>query len=189
MEIRIHARNIEMNSQAERYIQKKFSRLERHLGAISDAKLEVSRTSARSQSDRVVAQMTLTVNRHTLRGQESGLNLSAAVDGVTAAMDRQIQRYKGRVYRTSQAKKSARASSAREGLLAAQSEESQSGESDLGEVVRTKRFRMEPMTVEDAILQMELLSHSFFMFYNSDTDRHNVVYRRQEGDYSVIEPE
>ena len=193
VDIKIYAKNLEMNSQARSYIQKKFQRLERHLKPIADAKLEVSRMSARSQGDRIVAQMTLTTSDHTLRGQESGSNLFAATDAVTDVMDRQIQKYKGKAYRSSQAKKSARTDAAREdaALMAIDSEEElQEGDQlDSGKVLRIKRFPMKPMTVEDAIMEMELLSHSFFLFYNRETKEYNVVYRRQAGDYSVIEPE
>ena len=98
MEIEIYARNLQLNSEAQSYIQKKFGKLERHLKPISNAKLEVSRTSARSPSQRIVAQMTLTAHGHTLRGQESGVNLFAAIDAVTDVVDRQIQRYKGKIY-------------------------------------------------------------------------------------------
>ena len=181
MEIKIYSKGIELNPQAETYIRKKFSRLERHLKTISDAKLEVSRTSARSQEDRVVAQMTLNTNGYILRGQEAGLNLFAAVDAVTDVMDRQIQTYKGRVYRSSQGKRPARASAAAPaGMMADEKPD---------RPVRTKRFRMRPMSLDDAALEMELLSHDFFFFYNRDTDEFNVVYRRSDGDYGVIEPE
>ena len=193
MDIKIYAKNLELNPQTERHIQKKFKRLERHLRSISDAKLEVSRTSARSQKDRIVAQMTLTANGYTLRGQETGLNLFAAIDAVTDVIDRQIQRYKGKVYRTAHAKKSGRVATIRVADESATSEVEDELEAplspELGKAVRTKRFPMKPMTPEDAILEMELLSHSFFLFYNLDTNDYNVVYRRSDGDYGVIEPE
>ena len=60
---------------------------------------------------------------------------------------------------------------------------------ETGQLVRTKRFAMEPMSVEDAILQMEMLDHSFFLFFNMDSSEYNVAYRRQDGDYGLIEPE
>ena len=193
LEIQIHAKNLELNSDAEAYIQKKFTKLQRHLNAISDATLEVSRTSARSQSDRFVAQMTITAGGYILRGQEPGLNLFAAVDAVTDVLDRQIQRYKGKIYRSSQAKKSVRTASAIEGASTGL-EEPDTGLNDtllpsIGRVVRIKRFPMKPMTVEDAILEMELLSHDFFLFYNVDAEMHNVVYRRHDDDYGLIQPE
>lgn len=187
MGLNILTRNIELNDQAHSYIAKKFKRLERHLKTPIEAKLEVYRTSARSQADRVVAQMTMSVNGFLLRGQERGLNLFAAIDAITDVMDRQIRRYKGKVYRSAQAKKTARAADA----TAEDGEVERPEPEDLEEsrVVRTKRFPMRPMAVEDAIMEMELLSHSFFLFYNIETREYNVVYRRQDGDYGVIEPE
>ena len=193
MEIKLQAKNLELNAQAEAYVQKKFRKLNRHLRAISDAKLELSRTSARSQSDRVVAQMTIVASGRTLRAQEKGLNLFAAIDAVTDVMDRQIQRFKGKFYRSAQSKRSARTSLALEGGPQAQ-QETEGDTQDIialpqGKVVRTKRFPIKPMSTEDAVLEMELLSHNFFLFYNIDTNEYNVVYRRHDGDYGVIQPE
>ena len=189
MDITVYAKNIELNPEAEQYIQKKFSRLQRHLKAVSDAKLEVSRTSARSQPNRIVAQMTLTTGGRILRGQESGMNLFAAVDAVTDIMDRQIRRFKGKVYRNAQGKKAGKITP----LVADDSTDFEDMEeafiSELGSVVRTKRFPMKPMSVEDAVMQMELLSHDFFLFYNDSANEYNVVYRRSDGGYGVIEPE
>ena len=192
MGLNILTRNIELNDQAHTYIEKKFKRLERHLKAPMEAKLEVYRTSARSQADRVVAQMTMSVNGYLLRGQERGLNLFAAIDAITDVMDRQIRRYKGKVYRSAQAKKAARVDALRAADGPSEDAEMERPEpEDLEEsrVVRTKRFPMRPMAVEDAIMEMELLSHGFFLFYNIETREYNVVYRRQDGDYGVIEPE
>lgn len=192
VEMKIIVKSIELNQQAETYIQKKFNRLERHLNAISDAKLEVSKTSTRSQGDRVVAQMTLSTKGFTLRGQESGLNLYAAIDAVTDVMDRQIRRFKTRYYRTSRGRKSARAESIRENIEMASVDETNPDDTDVldfGSVVRTKRFVMEPLALDDAITEMELLNHSFFLFFNSETKEFNVLYRRKDGNYGVIEPE
>lgn len=136
--------------------------------------------------------MTLSAGGYTLRGQETAPNLFAAVDAVTDVMDRQIQRFKGRVYRNATARKSARTSGARAAGMMAETESGppdEDDESELGQVVRTKRFPVKPMTVEDAILEMDLLSHSFFLFNNQDSGEYNVLYRRHDGDYGVIEPE
>ena len=191
MDLKILARNIDIDSRSQQYIQKKFARLERHLSNLSDAKLEVSRTSSRAQTDRVVAQMTLTAGGRVLRGQERGLNLFAAIDAVTDVMDRQIRRYKGKFYRSQQAKKAGKPGPATEveqlavdphpDIIDAQDDEAP-------RVVRTKQFSMRPMFVEDAITEMELVGHSFYLFYNADSDSYNVVYRRQDGEYGVIEP-
>ena len=109
MDTRIYSKGIELNAQAESYIRKKLNRLHRHLHAISDARLDVSRTPVRSQNERIVVQMTLDTSGHTLRGRGKGLNLFAAVDAVVDAMDRQIETYKGKYYRSSQGKRAAKA--------------------------------------------------------------------------------
>jgi putative sigma-54 modulation protein len=171
VEITIYAKNIEVNAEAEAYIQKMFQRLERHLKSVSSAKLEVSLTSARSSSNRTVAQMTITTNGFTLRGQESDLNLFTVVDAVTDVMDRQIRRYKGKVYRNSQSKKSARADAVRYDAAAVEIEPSEDEDTvltEFGKVVRTKRFQMKPMTVDDVVLGMEVLSHAFFVQQRGD---------------------
>ena len=192
MEIKIQARNMEITDRAESYIQKKFDRLERHLSQISDAKIEVYRSSARSQAKSVIAQMTLSTGKYTLRGQDSGVNLFAAVDAVTDVVDRQISRLKGKVYRSGQSGKAARSSGQPEipplDEIDQEREEAEE-EVEVGQLVRTKRFSMTPMSIEDAILQMELLDHSFFLFFNTDTEEYAVAYRRNDGGYGVIEPE
>ena len=192
LDLEIYAKNLELNDQAQKYIHKKFERLKRHLKPIRDARLEVSQTAAQSQADRIVAQMTITTSSYTLRGEESGLNVFAAVDAVADVMDRQIQKYKAKAYRTAQAKKSAKSDSAKaSGLTAVPEEvaEEANPTGGFGTVVRAKRFRMHPMTVDKAITEMELLSHDFFVFYNAETEQYSVVYRRRNGDYGLIEPE
>ena len=89
MDITIHAKNIDLNPRAEDYIQRKFRSIQRRVRNITDAKIEVQRTNARSSNDRIQAQMTLRVAGYTLRGQDSGANLFAAVDSVSNAVDRQ----------------------------------------------------------------------------------------------------
>lgn len=196
MEMQIFARNMRLSERSEDYIQKKVARLERHLPERADAKLELRRTARRSETDRFVAQMTISASGTTLRGQETGLTLFAAMDAVTDVMDKQIRRYKGRAYRTSQARRSARTQAMREDagalleeLDAALEDEVQEAIEELGSLVRVKRFAMKPMTVEDAIMEMELLDHDFFLFHNNETDKYSVVYKRADGDYGMIEPD
>lgn len=193
MDIKIYTKNIELNGESEAYIQKKLKRLDRHLRSVSAAKLEISRISSRSQANRVLAQMTINTGGHTLRGQEDGVNLFAAIDAVTDVIDRQIRRYKGKVYRSSHGKKANKIkvnAALVDNTIAVEDEAYEDAIlPEIGAVVRTKRFPMKPMTVEDAVIQMELLSHSFFLFHNQETNEHNVVYRRKDGDYGVIEPE
>ena len=193
MDIDIHAKNLDLNPSAEDYIQKKLARIRRRLPKVDGGKLEVSRTSSRSANERVRAQMTLEVGGYTLRGQDSASTLFAAVDAVADIIDGQARRFKGKMRRGARGRRAAVA----DGFAAprADAPASENGadadddDGELGAVARVKRFEMSPMSVEDAILQMEMLGHSFFLFFNMDADEYNVAYRRRDGDYGIIEPE
>ena len=194
MEIQIHSRNVDLNPEAHAYIQKKFDRLQRHMRHMSDAKIEVSWTER-------------AFPRRQGHGPDDAhrRRLHAARPGKR----RQPVRRRGRRDRrsgppdkTAQGPHTtgARRPAKQRGRAVAQDDVFADADFDaderdeelyeeLGRVVRTKRFAMKPMSVEDAAMQMELLSHDFFLFYNIATDEYNVVYRRSDGDYGVIEPE
>ena len=112
------------------------------------------------------------------------------MDAVTDVMDRQIRRYKTRVSK-SHGRESVRTRGPAPEANAELPNEIQedAGVAEFGQVVRSKRFPMKPMAVEDAIVEMELLDHDFFLFKNIETEGFNVIYKRHDGDYGLIEPE
>jgi putative sigma-54 modulation protein len=123
-----------------------------------------------------VAQLTVRVRGKILRAEERTEDMFASIDAVLDKMYRQIARYKG--------KRKDRMQTVAEGLpVTGQDEEVQ------GEIVRVKRFELLPMVPEEAIEQMELLGHSFYVFLNADEDAVNVVYRRGDGNYGLLQPE
>ena len=188
----IHARSVSLDGSTEDYVRRKFDRLARHLPSMTAAVLELSLTSSRSADDRVVAQLTISAGGRSLRGQERGATVRQAVDLVADVLDRQIRRYKTRFYRSSSARRSAR-SVRGDGPTppppdGAGEDQDPDGPPE-GRVIRTKRFAMSPMSVEDAIEEMEMLSHGFFLFYNAETHSYSVVYRRHDGDYGLLEPQ
>ena len=193
MDLQIAGRNLELDPGTRDYVTRKLNRLERHLAGITTATVELVKENTRAQGHRVVAQVTLNIDGTVLRGEERGSNAKAAVDSAIAVMDRRIARYKGKAYRSEQAKRAGRDASLRtppqsppDALEPSEDEEVlESG----GKVVRVKRFPVKPMTLEDAAFQMELLGHDFFLFLNSETDEHSVLYRRHEGEYGLIQPE
>ena len=198
MNIDIHAKNLDLNPSAEDYIHKKLDRIQRRLPKVDGGKLEVSRTASRSANERVRAQMTLEVGGYTLRGQDTGANLFAAVDAVTDVVDGQARRFKGKMRRGARGRRAAVANGFASPRAAAADDIADAipsngadadADDELGAVARVKRFEMSPMSVEDAILQMEMLGHGFFLFFNMDADEYNVAYRRRDGDYGIIEPE
>jgi putative sigma-54 modulation protein len=172
------------------YVEKKVSRLEHYLPSINEARVELAEEkSARSPSDREVAQLTVMARGVVLRAEERKEDIFAAVDAVLDKMQRQIERYKGKRRRQ-------RVGAGVEALAAAEEAEEleelarETDEEPLGTVARRKRFTLTPMDEAEAIEQMRLLGHEeFFVFYNTDTNRVNVLYRRKNGDYGLIDPE
>ena len=189
MDIKIHGRNVDISEDIQSYVDKKFNRLSRHLPQMMDATAEIKRTSSRAGDDRIAVQITLTVKGQVLRAQRRGSTVREAVDTAIDVMDRQIRRYKGRRYRSNQQRKSLR--DLPDGLAPEPDEEAPSPDEmeDMPiKVVRRKRFPMVSMTVDDAIAEMELLNHSFYLFRNVETGSYSVVYRREDGDYGLIDP-
>ena len=174
MDLQISGQGIEILPTVKDYVEKKFGKLDRHFQNINGTKVELSEQKTKSQDQRYRVQVTLDANGTLLRAEERAENLLVAIDKVVPVIDRQIERYKGKLY-----KKGKNGPSIKAGLK----------EEPAPELVRTKRFTIKPMSVEDAIEQMELLGHDFFLFYNSSTKEYNLLYRRKDGNYSIIEPE
>ena len=192
MELEIREKNLELTHATREQISRKLNRIGRRLPETSTALVELARQSSRSQGAQVVAQVTLNIDGAILRGEERGANALAAADAVVGVMDRRVERYKGKVYRSRQARKSGRNASIRtEGApppLDGEAQEDDAPEVD-GRVVRTKRFPIKPMTLDEAAFQMELLGHDFFLFRDGQTEEYNLLYRRRDGDYGLIQPE
>jgi len=169
-------KNIEVPENAKEYIAKKVSKFDRHLQNITETKVELSEEKTRSRENRYIVEMTLECRGTFLRGEERGADILSAVDAAAEMMDRQIKRYKERLDAGNK-----RRLAAKEELAAEPEEPSR--------VVRVKKFLARPMPVDEAIEQMELLGHDFFLFFNEDVDRLNLIYRRKDGDYGLLEPE
>ena len=179
MELQITGQNIELLPMVRGRIERKLGKLNRHLPNIAGCKVELVEEKTKSPQQRFVAQITLDVNGTLLRGEERGDNLITAIDKVVAVIDRQIERYKGKLY------DKGRGTSFVRGNLGEETE----GVGPDEKLVRVKRFAVKPMSVSDAIEQMELLGHDFFLFHNNETGELNLLYRRKDGNYSIIEPE
>ncbi|MFQ6057610.1 MAG: ribosome hibernation-promoting factor, HPF/YfiA family [Anaerolineae bacterium] len=178
MELIIKGRNIEISDYLRQYVHKKIGKLDRYLPDITEARVELATENTRSAGEMQVAQVTVRVNGTILRGEERSPDMFASIDAVLDKMYRQIARYKG--------KRQDRWRGRGERLPIPSEELEEEAER---EIVRRKRFRMFPMTEEEAIEQMELLGHDFFVFYNANSGEVNVLYRRKDGDYGLIEPE
>ena len=162
MKVAIRGKNIEVTDALRAYIEKRLSKLTRYF------------------DDELNAQAVLSVvkDKIVLRGVETNDDMYAAIDLVVDKIVRQIHKYKTRL-----AKRFKKQEAFHPEALAAPVEE------ETIEVVKRKHFVVRPMDVEEAILQMNLIGHDFFMFFNAETEAMNVVYRRHDGFYGLIEPE
>jgi len=179
MELQITGRNMDLSPAVRGYIERKLGKLNRHLPNIGESKVEISQERTKSPQQRFVVQVTLDCSGTLLRGEERGEELFKAIDKVAAVMNRQIEHYKGKLYEKGRGSSFARSEFSEE-VVEAQPPK---------KVVKVKRFAVKPMSVGEAIDQMELLGHDFFLFFNADTMELNLLYRREDGNYGVIEPE
>lgn len=175
MELRLTGKNMELTTEIRDFVQRKLGKLDRHLTHIKRFDVELFEEKTKFPEHHFVAQVTIDSNGTLLRGEERAEQLFAAIDKVTEVMDRQIEHYKGK--RDQKSRETAR--------IPAQPPEPP----ETGRVVKVKRFNIKPMSVEEAVDQMELLRHDFFLFRNAETEKVNLIYRRKDADYGLIEPE
>ena len=180
MELQIVGKNnVEISETTRAYIEKKIGKLGRYLPTLDEGKVEISREGTKLPEQRFTIQVTIDSRGVLIRAQEKSKDIRAAIDKVVDVLSKRIERYKGRLY-----DKGRGVSFARQGAAV---EEEEIGAPK--RVVKTKRFVLKPMPVDEAISQMELLGHDFFLFLDADTERLNLLYRREDGDYGLIEPE
>jgi putative sigma-54 modulation protein len=181
--VEVQTRNIRLTEKIEDYVHKKAGNLDHYLPSIEEARVELAHyKAARDAKDRNVVQLTVHGKGFTLRTEERADEALAAFDFALDNMQRQIERYKGKHYH-------GRGDGRTAADLLGEVIDDETGElSPL--VARRKKFILFPMTEEEAIVQMRNLGHdNFFLFYNGETSKINVLYRRRNGSYGLIEPE
>ena len=177
------ARNMRLTDNTREYVEKKAAKLERYLQEIDEIRVELSHNkTARNANDRHVAQVTLRGKGFILRTEERSDDLHATIDIALDKMQRQIERYKGKHYR-----------GRGDGRSASDVSEEEWPVDETGEllplIARRKKFVLVPMTEDEAVEQMRLLGHdNFFVFFNVEQNSTQVLYRRRNGTYGLIEP-
>lgn len=197
MELKIHARNVDISNRLQEHVEKKVNKLDRYLPNIQEVRVDLAIERRRQGGDQCIAQLTVRNTRGViLRAEEKRQpDLYAALDVALDKMYRQIRRYKGK-YQQRRGGRYA-ASDAELALMEPvplDDEDDEVIEEEAiseakTQIVRRKQLALIPMSEEEAIDQMELLGHSFFVFYNAETARIGVLYRREDGNYGVLEPE
>ena len=175
MDLKVTGKNIELTPELNQYIEKKLGKLNRHLPNILEAKMEIAGEKTRSPGQRYIAQITVNSSGTLLRSEERGDDLFNAIDKVAAVMKRRIERFKGKHY-------------VKKGGTSPRKVGGEAPISTGHKVVKFKQFAVRMMPAEEAIEQMELLSHDFFLFLNNETGQLNLLYRRKDKDYGLIIP-
>lgn len=189
MELSIRGRNLEIDDQIRRHVETKLGHLGRQLPGLSGVAVELASEPTRTRGDRFVAQVTLNVGGSILRAEQRASSHATAINSAAEVLARRIERYKSQTYRSERARHNVSL-----GIQQAdEAEQADGGPLNLalaeGSVVRVKRFAMEPMSVNEAAFQMQLLGHQFYVFLNKESGTHNVLYQRSAGDFGLIQPE
>ena len=185
MDITIHGRNVEVSDRLEEYVNKKVGKMERYLPSANEARVELAHNESRAASDRYTAQITIWSNGQILRSEESTNDIFTSIDAGADKMYRQIRRFKGRRYHN---KRRASAAAAEAEWAAAMADLPEEEEDEVARIIRRKEFLMQPMNEEEAMEQMELLGHDFFIYYDPDASSMNVLYRRKDGQFGLLQP-
>ncbi len=181
--VEVQTRNIRLTEKIEEYVNKKAGNLDHYLPAIDEARVELAHhKAAREAKDRNVAQITVFGKGFTLRTEERADEALAAFDQALDNMQRQIERHKGKHHR-----------GRGDGRSAAEVADEIIDE-ETGELAplfaKRKKFVLYPMSEDEAVVQMRNLGHdNFFVFYNGETNKINILYRRRNGSYGLIDPE
>ena len=185
MDISINTRGVELTQKLQDHVERKTERLDRYMPNLVEVRVDLSSQNTRSAVERKVAQITARDNRGTiLRAEERNSDMFAAIDTAIDKLYRQIKRYRGKRLQN-------RRSGAVEEFVIGEPlpfEEDIELSEEESSIVRRKSFALRPMVSDEAIEQMELLGHSFFIFFNVDEEAINVVYKRHDGNYGLLQP-
>jgi putative sigma-54 modulation protein len=171
MNMQVRGRNVAVTEALKDYVEKRVGKLSRYLDNMGSAQVILTVEKGFHRIE-----VTIPVSGIILRGEETTGDMYTSIDLVVEKLEKQIQKYKGKLVR-------------RGTRFAGEPETVSADADDAPKIVKTKRFPIKPITVEEAVMQMNLLGHSFFVFSNMETEQVNVIYRRKDGNYGLIEPE
>jgi len=172
MKDNVSGKNINVTQALKDYAEKKVGKLERFFDAEVEAQVTLS-----VEKDRHIVEVTMPLNGMLLRGETETSDMYSSIDLVVDKLEKQIEKYKTKLSRE---------------IKKPPFKYTSLDSKDVGDqprIVKVKRFALKPMDVEEAVMQMELLGHDFFVFSNAETDQVNVVYKRRDGNYGLIEPD
>ena len=187
MDIQVRGNGVPVTEDLREYVARRGMRLDRLVDRVVEAKLELRALHNRVGPDTTAAQITIRAGRDVIRAEERAAEPIVAIDQAFEKLERQVQRVSGkRRSRKAPGKESIRV--APEPALADDGAVDDDETQELGVLVRTKRFDVKPMDIDEAIEQMELLGHDFFLFHHAVEDIPSVVYRRKDGSFGLLVP-
>ena len=179
MRLQVKGKNLDVTDSIRSYAEQKLKKLDKQLNDATEVELELRVEKNPSIAANQIAEATVWTKGPTLRAREASEDMRASIDQLTEKLVRQVRHYRD--------KRSHRGSRNHvpvdEGAPALQDDQLDQ------QIVKTKQFPVKPMTAEEAVLQLELIGHDFFVFRNAETDTVNVLYRRKNGGYGLIEPQ
>jgi putative sigma-54 modulation protein len=196
MELQIRSNGTKVSDGMREFIDRRMSKLDRLAEHVVDAHLELRTEESRTGAEFTTAQLTLRTGRHVLRAEERDAEAARAVDAAIDKLIGQVRKFNDK--KVSRRKRGAASATLVDDVAASLAidnlaVDTDSDVTDLDEdesetVVRIKRFAMKPMVVDEAIDQMNLIGHDFFLFRNVDEDQLNVLYRRRDGTFGLLMP-
>jgi putative sigma-54 modulation protein len=178
MRLSVKGKNLEVSESIRSYAEEKIGKLDPQLHELTEVEIELAVERNPSIAANQIAEATIWTKGPTLRAREASPDMRASIDQLTEKLLRQVKEYRER-----RNGRQARHNGVPSGGVPVTSEEVEP------QIVKTKQFAVKPMTAEEAVLQLELVGHDFFVFQNADSGEVNVVYRRKEGGYGLIEPQ
>jgi putative sigma-54 modulation protein len=167
MAITVRGKNINITPALKEYVEKRVGKVTKYFETLGEITAILT-----VEKGRHIVEVTVPVSGMLLRGEEATPDMYTSIDLVTEKLEKQVEKYKTKLARKLRA-----------GTFKSDMAASVSHEAEEPELVKTKRFAIKPMDVEEAIMQMNLINHDFYVFSNADTDQVNVVYRRKDGKY------
>ncbi|PNZ71117.1 ribosome-associated translation inhibitor RaiA [Staphylococcus croceilyticus] len=184
----IHGDNLTITDAIRNYIEDKIGKLERYFNDVPNAVAHVKVKTYQNSTTKI--EVTIPLKNVTLRAEERHDDLYAGIDLVTGKLERQVRKYKTRVNRKhkTRGEQDAFATEVPE-TLSVQAEEADNNQDNDNEIeiIRSKQFSLKPMDSEEAVLQMDLLGHDFYIFTDRETEGTSIVYKRKDGKYGLIE--
>lgn len=174
MRIKITGRNIELTEGLKAAVEDKLNKLEKYFTPDTEVNVTLS-----VEKERQKVEVTIPMKGSYIRSEQVSSDMYVSIDLVEEVIERQLRKYKNKIVDKQQA-----AANFQKAYLDKDYEEDEEVK-----IIRTKKFGIKPMYPEDACVQMELLGHNFFVFYNAETEQVNVVYKRKGNTYGLIEPE